>query len=130
MTALSDGRPGRPMLAYPLMHQTVQAAAARGLLAAAQAPGGLTLGQAWGLLLTETLAAMARRAHGAAAARDPAFRVGAEVFAGAEAERALWALEQELLVPLCDCDGTDAIWAELAALGRRQTTGATDHAGR
>jgi hypothetical protein len=117
------------MLAYPLMDQAVPPAAVRALLGLEAAPGGPTLHRALSALLAETLASMARRAHGARAAQDPAFRAGAEAFAREQSERLLWALEQETLVPLCDFDGTDAIYAELAALGRRRIAEAADHAG-
>lgn len=47
------------------------------------------------------------------------FRLGAAIWSAMQLREALWRIEQECLVPLINEDGTEAIYEELEAFGRR-----------
>lgn len=104
------------MLPYPLMDWDIKSDVAK-LTEEAERRPEMTLEMAWGHALYHALMAMARRQRGEASAD---FSVGAALWAAIQAREALWRIEQEGLLPLCDLDQrSDAIYEELEAFGRR-----------
>jgi hypothetical protein len=113
------------MLPYPLMAQAVTNPAIAAVAADVRRrnrSAGAPLQAVLTHLLSEVLREMARQARGSEAAADTAFRVGAALFAHDLTEDALWRIENEVLMPLCNGDGTDSIYEELQALGQRALT--------
>lgn len=106
----------KSMLSYPLMDWDIKPDAHKLAEEAAQRPE-MTLETAWAHALYHALMAMARRQRGEASAD---FSVGAALWAAIQAREALWRIEQDGLLPLCDLDArADAIYEELEAFGRR-----------
>jgi len=104
------------MLPYPLMDWDIKRDVQK-LAEEAERRPEMTLEEAWSHALYHALMAMARRQRAAVSAD---FSVGAALWAAIQAREALWRIEQECLLPLCDLDArTDAIYEELEAFGRR-----------
>ncbi len=106
----------KSMLPYPLMDWDIKRSARKLAEEAARRPE-MTLETAWAQTLYHALMAMAKRQRGEASAD---FSVGAALWAAIQAREALWRIEHEGLIPLCDLDmRSDTIYEELEAFGRR-----------
>ncbi len=106
----------KSMLPYPLLEWDIKDAVAK-LHAEAEQRVDITLEMVWSHALYYALMAMAKRQRGKASAD---FSVGAALRAAIQARDALWRIEHEGLIPLCDLDmRSDTIYEELEAFGRR-----------
>lgn len=104
------------MLPYPLLDWDIKGDVAK-LHAEAEQRVDMTLEIVWSHALYHALMAMAKRQRGEA---SEDFSVGAALWAAIQAREALWRIEHEGLLPMCDLDlRSDSIYEELEAFGRR-----------
>jgi hypothetical protein len=105
------------MLPFPLGDFEVKTEDIVRVLDAARAKGGaIDLETAMSHLLYYALARQAKRGRRRVSAT---FRIGAAIWSAMQMREALWRIEQDCLMPLINEDGSDAIYEELDAFGRR-----------
>ncbi|MFN7183533.1 MAG: hypothetical protein ACK4MZ_04985 [Thermomonas haemolytica] len=105
------------MLPFPLGHFEIKAQDIERVLDEAKVKGGsMNLETAMAHLLYHALVRQAGRGRRRVSS---GFRLGAAIWSAMQLREALWRIEQECLVPLINEDGTEAIYEELEAFGRR-----------
>jgi hypothetical protein len=112
------------MLPHPFADMPVSSADVRLILTEVEQrerkASGATLHTTITHLLQLVLVGMAGRARGPQAAQATEYIVGTGLFAHDLAIRAIEDIETDDLIPLCNLgEGTDAIYEEVAAFGRR-----------